>query len=333
VALGGGSEFAPLLDLVPHGSDTYVGAPRSYPFEGLYGGHVVAQALAAAALTVKQGYAPHSLHAYFLRMGDPSEPVRYEVERLRDGRSFLARQVVARQSSGAILNMSASFQTVAGPSRPNSSVPASPAHEPSPAATSSSPSAGAWSAVPPGPSSRATPDGWADVQLTAAPGVPGPEEGTDLAWGPLFDLRLVQGRFGHTGRWLPEDARRQSSADHWHVEGPSCSWARVRAALPEDRFTHAAALAYVSDTGPAWVVGALHEACCAPGQPWRPVSLDHALWFHRPFRADDWLLFCASASSISASRGLAWAQVFSREGCLVASVAQEVLLRRPPTSS
>jgi len=288
-APGGG--FAPLLELVPHGPDTYVGASRSYPFEGLYGGHVVAQALRAAELTVKEGFTPHSLHAYFLRMGDASEPVRFEVERLRDGKSFLARQVVARQSSGAILNMSASFQT---------------------------------SSAPPVPA--------ADVQLSKPPSVAGPEHGADLAWSPLFELRLVQGRFGHTGRWLTPDAGEGPRAAPGGTQGPSCSWAKVRERLPDDPFTHAAALAYVSDTGPAWVVGALHEDRCRPELPWRPVSLDHALWFHRPFRADEWLLFSASAYSIAASRGLASVQVFSREGALVASAAQEVLLRRPASA-
>jgi acyl-CoA thioesterase-2 len=308
--------FATLLKLVPHGPDTYVGAPERYPFEGLYGGHVVAQALRAAALTLRQGCAPHSLHAYFLRMGDPSEPVRYEVERLRDGRSFIARQVVARQSSGAILNMSASFQAVRSPDGPRGPL-AAPVGPP--------PGLGGLGAK--APTTAVTAHLGADVQLEAPPDVLGPEEGTDLAWGPLFDLRLVQGRFGHTGRWLKEGAHAPATSEVG--KGPSCSWARAHGELGDDPLLHAAALAYVSDTGPAWVVGALHEACCAPGQPWRPVSLDHALWFHRPFQADDWLLFCASASSISASRGLAWAQVFSRDGVLVASVAQEVLLRRP----
>ena len=98
------------MDLAAHGPDTYVGTGPGYPWGGLYGGQIVAQALRAADLTVKAGYHPHSLHAYFLRFGDPEEPVRFEVERLRDGQTFAARQVVARQSTGAILNMSASFQ-------------------------------------------------------------------------------------------------------------------------------------------------------------------------------------------------------------------------------
>jgi acyl-CoA thioesterase II len=281
-------QLAALLELASHGPDTYVGTVRKYPFEGLYGGQVVAQALQAAGLTVKSGYAPHSLHAYFLRMGDPSEPVRLEVERLRDGRSFVTRQVVARQSTGAILNMSASFQVV----------------------------------LPP----RDEGEGSApDVQLPAPPDVPPPEEGEDLSWGPVFDLRLVRGRFGATGRWLPT----QRGGPAGQADGIACSWLKLREPLPDDPGAHAAGLAYESDSGPAWVVGALHEVSCAPEVPWRPVSLDHAMWFHRPFRADDWLLFCASAYSLNASRGLAQGRVFSSQGLLVASISQEVLLRRP----
>jgi acyl-CoA thioesterase-2 len=293
--------FAPLLELAPHGPDTYVGVARRYPFEGLYGGQVVAQALRAAGLTVKAGYVPHSLHAYFLRMGDPSEPVRFEVERLRDGRSFIARQVVARQSSGAILNMSASFQSAAGPG-------------------GGAPAGGA---------------GPVDVQLARMPEVAPPEEGEDLSWSPVFELRLVRGRFGATGRWLDGPVGGGRNVDGRGGDGrdvvaggPSCSWLKVREPLPKEPSVHAAALAYESDSGPAWVVGALHETADRPQPAWRPVSLDHAMWFHRPFRADDWLLFRTCASSLRASRGLAQGQVFSADGALVASVSQEVLLRR-----
>ncbi len=92
---------------------------------------------------------------------------------------------------------------------------------------------------------------------------------------------------------------------------------------------HAAALSYASDSGPAWVVWELHNSQCAPVEPWRPVSLDHAMWFHRPFRTDDWLLFEMSSGSLFNSRGLTQGRVFSRDGTLVATIAQEVFLRRP----
>ncbi|HYC55315.1 MAG TPA: acyl-CoA thioesterase domain-containing protein [Candidatus Binatia bacterium] len=99
-----------LLDLSAHGCDVWVGEGLSYPWGGLYGGHIVAQALRAAAHSVEGGLLPHSLRAYFIRRGDNSEPVRYEVDRIRNGRSFATRRVVARQSVGAILNLEASFQ-------------------------------------------------------------------------------------------------------------------------------------------------------------------------------------------------------------------------------
>ncbi|MFM8847526.1 MAG: acyl-CoA thioesterase [Actinomycetota bacterium] len=100
-----------LFELEPHGVDTFVGAGRQYPWGGLYGGHIVAQALWAAAATVESTMEPHSLRAYFIRRGDTGEPVRYEVDRIRNGKSFCTRRVVARQSRGAILNLEASFQT------------------------------------------------------------------------------------------------------------------------------------------------------------------------------------------------------------------------------
>ena len=102
-----------LFALVPHGPDTFVGEGASYEWGGLYGGHIVAQALRAAAGTVEPDLTAHSLRAYFIRRGDASEPVRYEVDRIRNGRSFATRRVVARQAVGAILNLEASFQTSA----------------------------------------------------------------------------------------------------------------------------------------------------------------------------------------------------------------------------
>src|SRR5512140_3680875 len=94
-----------LFDLASHGPDVYVGEGLSYPWGGLYGGHIVAQALRAADNTVAEGLLPHSLRAYFIRRGDNQEPVRYEVDRIRNGHSFCTRRVVARQSIGAILNL------------------------------------------------------------------------------------------------------------------------------------------------------------------------------------------------------------------------------------
>ncbi len=128
-------QLAEILDLSPHGPDTFVGAGPRYPWGGLYGGQIVAQALVAAAATIEDGYPVHSLRAYFIRRGDHDEPVRYEVDRIRNGRSFCTRRVVARQAVGAILNLEASFQrpeesaditTIGAPA--NLEVPAEDAH-------------------------------------------------------------------------------------------------------------------------------------------------------------------------------------------------------------
>jgi acyl-CoA thioesterase-2 len=102
--------FAQMMALEPHGPDTFVGIGPRYPWGGLYGGQIVAQSLRAAGLTVEPHHLPHSLHAFFIRPGDHTEPIRFEVDRIRNGRSFTTRRVVARQSIGAIFNMAASFQ-------------------------------------------------------------------------------------------------------------------------------------------------------------------------------------------------------------------------------
>lgn len=104
--------FEQMMTLEPHGADTYVGVGPRYPWGGLYGGQIVAQSLRAAGLTVEPQFLPHSLHAYFIRPGDHTEPIRFEVDRLRNGRSFVTRRVVARQSIGAIFNLAASFHIV-----------------------------------------------------------------------------------------------------------------------------------------------------------------------------------------------------------------------------
>lgn len=260
----------------------------------------MAQALQAAKLSARGGYAPHSLHAYFLRMGDPTEPVRFEVERLHDGNSFIAREVVARQSTGAILNMSASFQAVVDEGRAWGGVPALGAgNEPRPPM---------------------------DVQLERPSAVAAPEDGKDVSWSPLFEVRMVQGSYGEIWGSAPAQAAHGQTT-------PALSWMKTTEKLPDEAAVHSAALAYESDSGPAWAVAALHEAALSPGQPWRPISLDHAMWFHRPFRADDWLLLSTSAATLRASRGLAVSQVWSPDGVLVASVSQEVLLRRPRPST
>lgn len=269
-----------MMSLEQHGTDTYVGTGPAYPWGGLYGGQIVAQALRAAGHTVDPVFRPHSLHAYFIRPGDHTEPIRFEVDRLRNGRSFVTRQVVARQSNGAILTMISSFQVA----------------EESP-----------------------------DVQAVAMPGVPAPDELADDTWSPFFDRRSV-----------PDPA-----------EGHAMAWLRVNDPLGDDAVLHACALAYASDDIPIEPVRELHPR----HTPWssdgsvrpedtedgdvRPedtehvssISLDHAVWFHRPFRADDWHLEVLEGAGIGSSRGLGRGSFFAPDGTHIASVAQEGLVR------
>jgi acyl-CoA thioesterase II len=263
-------EFVDLLRLEPHGPDTYVGIPARYPWGGrLFGGQVVAQALRAAAATVDASRPTHSLHSYFIRPGTPDEPIRYEVERLRDGRSFSTRQVVARQSGGAILNVSASFQ----------------ANEDE-----------------------------ADVQLAAIPdSLPGPDDAdlVDHSWGNLIDRRAVD---------LVSDSA-----------GRSGFWIRLLADIGDDPFDHQCALAFMSDAAPSRAARSAHPDFVGDeGDRFRfqGASLDHAVWFHRPTRAADWHWFDTRSHGLSGGRGLVTGDVIRADGVHVATIAQEVLLRR-----
>jgi acyl-CoA thioesterase-2 len=255
-----------LLRLEPHGPDTFVGESPRYPWGRIYGGLVIAQALGAAMRTVdSQGHVVHSLHAYFILGGDPKEPVRYEVDRLRNGRSFSTRQVVARQSGGAILNLSASFQ------RPES-----------------------------GP----------DVSSSTFPrDVRAPESLPSSGWGIGLDARL----------------------DSETKQPPrSRLWSRFTDPLGEDRDDHYAALAYLSDGNPMDAVRAAHPVDVGDRKEhevFMAASLDHAVWFHRPVRADQWLLFDMRSHQLIGTRGLATGDVFTRDGTLVATVAQQGLIR------
>ena len=129
-----------LFEVTPHGGDVFVGDGHPYPWGGLYGGHIVTQALNAASQTVEGEFLPHSLRAYFIRRGDNTETVRYEVDRIRNGRSFVTRRVVARQANGAILNLEASYQ--APEDSPEVTVVAMPSNIPLP---DSLPAADTWS--------------------------------------------------------------------------------------------------------------------------------------------------------------------------------------------
>lgn len=255
-----------MMELEHHGVDTYVGVGPEYPWGGLYGGQIVAQALRSCGRTVDEEFVPHSLHAYYIRPGDWREPIRFEVERLRNGRSFVTRQVVARQSTGAILTMIASFKV----------------DEEAP-----------------------------DVQAAVMPTVPAPEEIESQAWTKVFDRRSL------SRAEAPERLR---------------TWMRLSTPLdPDDRLLHACGIAYMSDDLPVEVARELHPAAAgreALGEhPFIGVSLDHAMWFHRPARADEWHFEDFMAGGLTDGRGLTTANLFDSQGTHIATVAQEALIR------
>jgi len=258
-------DLSRVFALEPHGPDTFVGESPAYEWGRIYGGLVVAQALHAATQTVVAEHAVHSLHAYFILGGDLKEPVRYEVARVRNGRSFTTRSVVARQSAGAILTLECSFQK---------------AEE--------------------GP----------DTQPAAMPaGIRMPEE-----LEPIWDGGVEVCGFAP-----------QRDTPH------SMIWTRFPAGLAPEPSFHACALAYLSDMN---AMDAITNSRPAPpdgntewGEGWMGVSLDHAVWFHRPVRADEWLLIDFSGHGLIRTRGLATGLVFDRKGTHVATIAQEGLLR------
>lgn len=254
------------FELEPHGPDVWVGESPVYPWGRIFGGLVVAQALLAATRTVQPEHTVHSLHGYFILGGDPAEPVRYEVDRLRNGRSFSTRQVVARQSGGAIFNLACSFQR----------------HE----------------------------DG-VETQTAEFPtDAPDP---TTMA----FDI---------DGSGIERIEVRQPAG-----RPRSLVWARFPAGLGDNPIVHAGALAYLSDTNCMDAVAAAHPRGIPEGDGWdttyMSASLDHAIWFHRPARADDWLLFDLDGHGILRTRGLSTGHVFTRDGQHVATIAQEGLIR------
>jgi len=256
------TDVASLLELERVKPDAFLGAAPQHGWPRLYGGQVVAQALRAAGLTVDPELRVHSLHAYFVRAGTEAEPVLYEVERVRDGRSFATRQVVAYQAGGAILNLITSFQ------RPEDGEDRQ--------------------AIRP-PTDAGKPADFADAP-------------TDL----FFQHRVVRS----VREPIPEQI----------------TWMRVPEQLGDDPAVHACALAYLTDEDLLGVAVLPHSR----GGDWDALmcaSLDHAVWFHRPVRADEWLLFSLSGHGVASARGMAIARVFTEAGEHVATVAQEGLVR------
>jgi acyl-CoA thioesterase-2 len=258
-------ELVNLLDLEAIEVNIFRGVSPDDDRQRVFGGQVAGQALVAAARTV-DGRSVHSLHAYFLRPGDPATPIIYEVDRIRDGRSFTTRRVIAIQNGRAIFSLAASFQRHEEGFDHHSAMPAD----------------------------LAPPDA-----VAAAPG--------DFA----IDVRYLHGSPLVRGTDGEEDVR---------------VWLRADGRLPDDPVLHMCIFTYASD------LTLLDTAVVRHGTgPLNPglqmASLDHAMWFHRPFRVDAWLLYDQQSPSASNGRGLATGSVFTKAGELVVSVVQEGLIR------
>lgn len=276
-----------LLELEQTGPDEFTVPNRAAAYtERVFGGQVAAQALRAALHTVDEERHPHSMHAYFLRPGVPGQPIRYEVDRIRDGRSFLTRRVVAWQDE-PIFTSAVSFHR-----------------------------------VEPGP----------DYQQPIADDVPGPDEAEDVPGIVPAEVRdRLPMEFKELGPTPPDGRGYHRSSRR--------AWMRIRRRLPDDRDLHLAALAFLSDMGA--LVAARPPIDALPLDRLMGASLDHAIWFHRPIRADEWFLYDLRSVSAGNARGLAVGTMHAADGTLGASVVQEALLRlvdpdratRPPSLS
>jgi acyl-CoA thioesterase-2 len=273
-----------ILDLEQLELNLFRGHSPQTGWQRVYGGQVIGQALVAACRTLDvTARPPHSLHAYFLLGGDPKVPIIYEVERVRDGRSFATRRVVAIQHGEAIFIMSVSF------------------HADEPGLTHQAP----------------------------MPDVPKPEDLPTLADLKQRTLPMPEQVQRFYERERPIELRpvefdrymgRKIENGRFHL------WLRASGRLPDDPAIHRCVLAYASD------MGLLDSSLVPHGRTlfekeFMAASLDHALWFHRPFRADEWLLYAHDSPNLSGSRGFSRGLIFTREGTLIASVTQEGLVR------
>jgi acyl-CoA thioesterase-2 len=277
-------EVVALLDLEQIEVDIFRGrSPAGEQRQRVFGGQVAGQALVAAGRTVPAERPVHSLHAYFIRPGDPSVPLIYLVERVRDGRSFTTRRVTVVQHGKTIFTLSASFHR------------SEPGFE----------------------------------HADAMPAVPGPDEVEPTAdrlrrlFGPAVDEFIADNPIDirHVGP-LTVEAERDPSL----VSTRNVVWLRADGNLPDDPLLHVCMMTYASDMTLLDTVLLAHGVSWADGKV-AGASLDHAMWFHRPFRADRWLLYVQDSPSASGARGLARGEVYTQDGELVVSVVQEGLLR------
>jgi len=274
------------LDLEPLELNLFRGRSPQARWQRVFGGQVIGQALVAACRTVDEVALrpPHSLHAYFLLGGDPKVPIIYEVDRIRDGKSFTTRRVMAIQHGQAIFSMAVSFHVDEAGLTHQFKMPDVPRPEALPSEAEFKERV-----------LRLMPEAVRRYYERERP----------------IELRPVE-----YGRYLGE----KSADGRFHV------WIRATGRLPDEPAIHQCVLAYASD------MTLLDTALVPIGKTLfqediMAASLDHALWFHRPFRADEWLLYAQDSPSLAGSRGFARGLIFSGDGALVASVAQEGLLR------
>ncbi|MEU1165576.1 acyl-CoA thioesterase II [Streptomyces sp. NPDC090075] len=282
------SDLLDLLDLEQIEENIFRGQSRSAVVPRVFGGQVAAQALVAAGRTVPADRHAHSLHAYFLRAGDPGAPIVYNVERIRDGRSFTTRRAVAVQHGRPIFALSASFQLYEDGLDHQAPMP--PAPDPETLPTSAE-------------------------RLRGYDHLPSAVVEKFLEAREAIDLRYVDeppyGKFGE-----PREPHSQV-------------WFRTNGKLDDDPLLHVVLATYVSDMTlldsillahgrGGWAVGDVVGA-----------SLDHAMWFHRPFRADEWLLYDQESPSAHGGRGLGQARIYTQDGSLAISVIQEGVVRVP----
>ena len=274
-----------LLKLETIEQGIYRGQSQDLGFKALFGGQVMGQALSAAQETISQDRFVHSLHSYFLRPGDASKPVVYEVENIRDGRSFGTRRVKAIQNGKVIFYLTASFQE--------------------------------------------TEQGF--EHQAAMPNVTGPEELPSIS-DFIFDHQeyipeAVRGKF------LSEKPIELRPVEQYNWVKPSKAepkchmWIKANGHMPNDLRIHTYMLAYTSD------FHFLPTALFAHGKShWQPnfqiATIDHAMWFHRPFRMDEWLLYVMESPTAVGGRGLVRGQIFSQSGELVATTMQEGVIRQ-----
>lgn len=275
------AELVELLDLEAIEDNLFRGRQPDTVLQRVFGGQVAAHALVAATRTVDPHFVVHSLHSYFLRPGDTAVPIVYDVEAVRDGRSFATRRVIARQHGRPIFALTGSFQT---------------------------------------PEEGRT-------HQDRMPQVPPPED--------CLDLAEVSKRRNNE-EWLREwaalevryagDSRPGGVLEDPDIPARARLWIRVNGQLSDDPLQHTAAFTYASDMTLLAVTLVPHAThISAPDVS--AASLDHTIWFHQAFRADEWWLYDQTSPSAAGGRGLAIARVFTQDGRLVASVAQEGLIR------